>query len=204
MVITIEPIWNWDSPICLLTGYQTSITIEPIWNWDPLLKACLTFQHQFYYNRTNMELRPRSHEAFLRVSLKYYNRTNMELRLIILTCSILFITVLQSNQYGIETGRQDFIPTSLEEITIEPIWNWDSLNSILFIFKFLITIEPIWNWDPIIRYLRCIEIFYYNRTNMELRLMENLSVKAFWRFDYNRTNMELRYTNKLQIILLKG
>ena len=145
------------------------ITIEPIWNWDwegtGLALFYLNRLQSNQYGIETLELLLQMH-----ASVPYYNRTNMELRLWNFFPG--FIKDFNYNRTNMELRRIKLssVQIRLYPITIEPIWNWDSVFCFISVavpvalqsnqygietyiklkFNFFIvkiTIEPIWNWD---------------------------------------------------------
>ena len=71
------------------------------------------------------------------------------------------------------------------------------VESYLLKIGYHITIEPIWNWDQVQTSLFLPDrVSHYNRTNMELRLIgDPVFTFSANTSHYNRTNMELRPEN---------
>ena len=99
VIVSIEPLWNWNGIKRPPHGKLHYVSIEPLWNWNRSLIFFLFFaflyQSNLYGIETTVRICPL--QGHLRI-----NRTFMELKLG-LQDSVLVHLAYQSNLYGIET-----------------------------------------------------------------------------------------------------
>ena len=140
------------------------VSIEPLWNWNMLI--CTTYSKHIGINRTFMELKQTCARCIPQ-PLAGINRTFMELKQVrqgrsLRRCAVSieplwnwnvvsstatrWASVYQSNLYGIETCNEVSAVT-LNIVSIEPLWNWNCVVKGDGQPFCVVSIEPLWNWN---------------------------------------------------------
>ena len=142
--LSIVPIWNWNTAPVIIRFPSTSLSIVPIWNWNEVrgfLKR----------RRSQLSIVPiwnwNLHKETVEMAKCWaINCTYLELKLECLP----FLKGSEWNYQlylsGIETGYVKICGFEIS-LSIVPIWNWNLQIQCRTLRIFLLSIVPIWNWN---------------------------------------------------------
>ena len=145
-----------------------------------------------------MELKRRIYSSLFSHSFSTFNRTSMELKL--------------------HNLRR--LPYLLIALLIEPVWNWNFLDTPFGFHVEALLIEPVWNWNSYPITPGGMLLWSFNRTSMELKPLwlrktlnlRGLLIEPVWNWNhgltwvagqplltFNRTSMELKHPKNVWI-----
>ena len=164
--VSIVPLWNWNCSRLLAlpcrVGFNRTfmelkltkglcrdiigiVSIVPLWNWNRQKRALANRRELFqsYLYGIEIHINVCACRAFWR-----FNRTFMELK-------YTFCVFrgggswFQSYLYGIEIALPQPLTTWNSPVSIVPLWNWNSLLSLLTHYALRVSIVPLWNWNAL-------------------------------------------------------
>ena len=155
--VWIEPLWNWNQAIVLHKYRLSVVWIEPLWNWNSSEPGAVESGDGFELNLYGIEIVSIFPSICSVIGL---NWTFMELKL------RLFV-----DHFG------------HTNVWIEPLWNWNVLNSNAYRGAKPVWIEPLWNWNNIFGFIPASWSRCLNWTFMELKsvfYLDNIQLMVVW------------------------
>ena len=120
-LVSIVPLWNWNSDGEHFNVNPFRVSIVPLWNWNirwsTMQKRVVWFQSYLYGIEINLQ------------------KTNP-----------LLYRAFQSYLYGIEIQIY-YSHFKIYNVSIVPLWNWNVLLNQVKHSLHLVSIVPLWNWN---------------------------------------------------------
>jgi len=198
--LSTEPKWNWNFLNAFHQSTLRPLSTEPKWNWNKggengQLKPGGSFNRtkvelkfdiavwfilaslDFQPNQSGIEIALPSTSAF--IIKRSFNRTKVELKLRIKHYICIAALTFQPNQSGIEMLRGYYWTNRKSILSTEPKWNW--------------------NWYGIGLPCMTYRVFQPNQSGIEI---PERNLRAVRKAPFNRTKVELKYYNKVTLLAI--